>query len=108
MPPPSQLAAALLPVAGVFQLFDGAQAVTAGLLRGAGDTRVPMLTNLGGYWLFGIPLSLLLGFRTGLGAVGLWWGLAAALGLVAVILTLRTRTLLHRPLERVVVEQAVA
>ena len=100
-----QLAAALLPVAGVFQLFDGAQAVTAGLLRGAGDTRVPMLTTLGGYWLFGIPLSLLFGFRTGLGAVGLWWGLAAALGLVAVILALRTWKLLHRPLERVVVDR---
>ena len=67
-------------------------------------TRVPMLTTLGGYWLFGIPLSLLFGFRTGLGAVGLWWGLAAALGLVAVILALRTWNLLHRPLERVVVD----
>jgi len=100
-----ELAAALLPVAGVFQLFDGAQAVTTGILRGAGDTRVPMLTTLGGYWLFGIPVSLLLGFRTSLGPVGLWWGLAAALGLVAIILALRTWRLLHQPLARVVVEK---
>jgi MATE family multidrug resistance protein len=99
-----ELAAALLPVAGVFQLFDGTQAVTSGLLRGAGDTRIPMLTNLGGYWLFGLPLSLLLGFRTSLGAVGLWWGLAAALGLVATVLALRTWRLLHAPLARVTVE----
>jgi MATE family multidrug resistance protein len=103
-----QLAAALLPVAGVFQLFDGAQAVTTGILRGAGDTRVPMLTTLGGYWLFGIPVSLLLGFRTSLGPVGLWWGLAAALGLVAIILALRTWRLLHQPLERVRVESEKA
>jgi len=103
-----QLAAALLPVAGVFQLFDGTQAVATGILRGAGDTRVPMLTTLGGYWLFGLPLSLLLGFRTPLGAVGLWWGLAAALGLVAVILAVRTWRVLHAQLERVQVEEEMA
>ena len=102
------LAAALLPVAGVFQLFDGTQAVTAGILRGAGDTRVPMLINLGGFWLFGIPLSLLLGFRTSLGPVGLWWGLAAALAIVAAILTLRVNTLLRRPITRVMIEQVPA
>jgi MATE family multidrug resistance protein len=100
-----QLAAALLPVAGVFQLFDGAQAVTTGILRGAGDTRVPMLTTLGSYWLLGLPVSLLLGFRTPLGPVGLWWGLAVALGVVAIILALRTWRLLHQPLQRVVVEK---
>ena len=102
------LAAALLPVAGVFQLFDGTQAVTAGILRGAGDTRAPMLINLGGFWLCGIPLSLVLGFRTALGPVGLWWGLAAALAVVALILTLRVRALLRRPLSRVVVDVPVA
>ena len=103
--PTIALAAALLPVAGVFQLFDGGQAVTAGILRGAGDTRVPMLINLGGFWLFGIPLSLLLGFHTPLGPVGLWWGLAAALAIVAAILTLRVHTLLRRPIARVMIEQ---
>ena len=98
------LAATLLPVAGVFQLFDGAQAVTAGILRGAGDTRVPMLINLGGFWLFGIPMSLYLGFRTPMGPVGLWWGLAAALAIVAAILTLRVNSLLRRPITRVMIE----
>lgn len=102
------LAASLLPVAGVFQLFDGCQAVTAGILRGAGDTRVPMLINLGGFWLCGIPLSLLLGFRTPLGPVGLWWGLAAALAVVAAILTLRVYTLLRRPVTRVMIERVPA
>lgn len=102
------LAAVLLPVAGVFQLFDGCQAVTAGILRGAGDTRVPMLINLGGFWLCGIPLSLFLGFRTAMGPVGLWWGLAVALAVVAAILTLRVYTLLHRPITRVMIERVPA
>lgn len=102
------LAATLLPVAGVFQLFDGAQAVTAGILRGAGDTRVPMLINLGGFWLCGIPLSLLLGFGTSMGPVGLWWGLALALAVVAAILAMRVYTLLHRPITRVMIDQVPA
>ena len=102
------LAAVLLPVAGVFQLFDGTQAVTAGILRGAGDTKVPMFINLGGFWLCGIPLSLLLGFRTALGPVGLWWGLVAALAVVALILTLRVNSLLRRPITRVIIEQVPA
>lgn len=98
------LAAQLIPVAGVFQLFDGMQAVAAGILRGAGDTRVPMLINLGGFWIGGIPLSVYLGFRTSLGPVGLWWGLAAGLALVALILLARTWVLLHRGVARVSVD----
>ena len=41
------LAAVLIPIAGVFQVFDGAQAVGAGVLRGAGDTTAPLLVMLG-------------------------------------------------------------
>ena len=41
------LAAVLIPIAGVFQVFDGAQAVGAGVLRGAGDTTAPLFVMLG-------------------------------------------------------------
>lgn len=99
------LAAQLLPVAGWFQLFDGTQAVTAGILRGSGDTRVPMLVNLGGFWAVGIPLGLWLAFRTTLGPVGLWWGLAGGLVAVAVVLSLRVRNLMRREIGRVVIDE---
>ncbi len=102
------LAATLIPVAGVFQLFDGMQAVAAGVLRGGGDTRVPLLINLGGFWIAGIPLSLALGFRSGMGPVGRWWGLAGGLAVVATVLVFRVRALLSRPLTRVMVEHARA
>lgn len=92
----------LLPLAGVFQVFDGLQVVAAGILRGMGDTRAPMLINLVGFVGIGITASLLLAFRTSLGAVGLWWGLVLGLGSVAVILLLRVRTAMRRPLRRVV------
>lgn len=94
------LAAALLPIAGVFQVFDGIQAVCAGVLRGLGDTRVPFIINLAGFWAVGFPVSVLLGFRTHLGAVGLWWGFVAALAVVALLLLARVRAKLRGPIER--------
>jgi multidrug resistance protein, MATE family len=71
--------AALLMVAAIFQLFDGLQVVATGALRGAGNTRTPMLANLFGYWVFGLPLGALLCFRWHLGAPGMWVGLCVAL-----------------------------
>lgn len=94
------ITAVLLPIAGIFQVFDGAQAVSSGILRGAGETRAPMLANLVGFWLVGVPLSALLAFRLDAGPAGLWWGLVAGLATVAAGLLLlvrrRLRTLPQR------------
>ena len=98
------LAAALIPIAGVFQVFDGVQAVCAGVLRGAGDTRVPMLANLLGFWALGLPVGAAFAFRLGLGPAGLWWGLVVGLAAVAVILLWRVRVKLATHVERVDVE----
>src|SRR6185436_19112499 len=68
------LSASLIPIAGVFQIFDGLQVVSIGVLRGAGDTRAPMIANVLGFWLLGMPISLILCFGLGHGPVGLWWG----------------------------------
>jgi MATE family multidrug resistance protein len=69
----------LLAVAAVFQLFDGLQGVTTGVLRGLGDTRSPMLWNLAGHWFIGLPLGYALAFVLGFGVIGLWWGLSTGL-----------------------------
>ena len=98
------IAATLLPIAGVFQVFDGAQAVGAGVLRGAGDTRAPLVMNLLGFWMIGIPTSALLAFGFDLGAKGLWWGFVAGLGAVAVFLVWRVVAVMRRPIGRVIVE----
>ncbi len=76
----------LLAIAALFQLFDGIQTVTTGALRGLGETRGPMLVNLGGYWLFGLPIGYVLCFYRGWGIYGLWWGLTLALIVIAVLL----------------------
>ena len=98
------LAGVLIPVAGVFQIFDGAQAVGAGVLRGIGDTRAPLIAMVVGYWGIGLPVSILLGFHTSLRAAGLWWGFVASLGVVALFLFLRMRVLFGRQLQRIVIE----
>jgi MATE family multidrug resistance protein len=98
------IAGVLIPVAGVFQIFDGAQAVGAGVLRGLGDTRAPLIGMIAGYWLIGLPVSLILGFHTSLRAAGLWWGFVASLSIVAVFLAWRIRVLFRREIRRVSVE----
>ena len=73
------LGSSLLFVAAIFQLFDGVQGVATGVLRGAGDTRTPMMANLAGHWMFGLPLGYSLCFVFGFGVIGLWIGLSAGL-----------------------------
>jgi len=79
-------AAPLLRVAAFFQLFDGLQVTATGALRGAGDTRTPMLCHFAGYWIIGLPLGALLCFHYSLGAVGLWMGLSVGLILIGIVL----------------------
>jgi multidrug resistance protein, MATE family len=100
---PDVLAAAvpLLLIAAVFQISDGVQAVAAGALRGAGDTRIPLMLNLLGHYGVGLPAGVVLAHAWGLGARGLWWGLSIGLACVAIGLTLRFVRLTARPVARV-------
>jgi MATE family multidrug resistance protein len=98
------LAATLIPIAGLFQVFDGTQVVAIGALRGLGDTRAPMLIGLVGFWMIGLPVSVGLGFFTRAGPLGLWWGFVAGLAAVAVLLLLRARAKFRGPLTRTVVD----
>ena len=74
-----RLGSSLLFVAAIFQLFDGLQGVATGVLRGLGDTRTPMITNLTAYWLIGLPVGYNLCFNFGWGVIGLWMGLSTGL-----------------------------
>jgi MATE family multidrug resistance protein len=80
-----RVAVALIPLAGAFQLFDGAQGVTSGVLRGTGDTRVPALLHLLAFWAIGVPLGAYLGFSTSLRERGFWWGLVAGLAAASML-----------------------
>jgi MATE family multidrug resistance protein len=78
--------ASLLFIAAFFQLFDGLQVVTIGVLRGLGDTRTPMVAALFGYWLLGLPAGYVLAFPLGYGVRGLWIGMLVGLFSVGVFL----------------------
>ena len=88
---------ALIVLVALFQVFDGLQGVTTGALRGLGDTRTPMLLNLAGHWMIGLPVGYLLCFAIGWGVVGLWIGISTGLILVGCLVTAiwwgRARTL---------------
>ena len=79
----------LLMLAGVFQIFDGIQVVSAGTLRGFEDTRIPMLIGVIAYWAVALPVSYVSAFRLGLGAPGVWVGFVIGLAVAAVLLLLR-------------------
>lgn len=83
------LAAQFLLVTGVYQLADGAQVIAAAALRGLGDTRMPLILALIGFWVVGFPVSYLCGFVLGLGGMGIWYGLATGLAVSATLLVTR-------------------
>jgi len=93
----STLATELLIVAGIFQVFDGAQVIGVGALRGLTDVRVPAALTFAAYWLLALPLGYGLSFHTRLGPRGVWVGLAAGLGAAAVSLVVR---FLHKTEQR--------
>ena len=99
------VASLLIPIAGVFQVFDGLQVVSIGVLRGVGDTRAPMIIAAIGYWLVGVPVSAWLGLRAGLGAIGLWWGLVVGLAAVSLILLARVAVRVRRDLTRLAIDE---
>jgi len=87
------IAVDLLMMAALFQLVDGAQVIGVNVLRGLSDTRIPLLYAVAGYWGIGLATAWVLGFPLGYGGVGIWSGLAAGLGAVALLLAWRFRRL---------------
>jgi len=72
--------------AALFQIFDGAQVVGSGALRGIGNTRAPLIANFVGHWIVGLPVGAALCFLFNQGVSGLWVGLTLGLTVVSVSL----------------------
>jgi MATE family multidrug resistance protein len=81
-----ELAAAILPIAAAFQIFDGTQVVAGGVLRGAGRTRAPALVNLVGYYALALPLAAWFGAESRGGLTGIWGCLLVGLVFVSSVL----------------------
>jgi MATE family multidrug resistance protein len=86
-----KMAVSLLAIAAVFQFFDGVQVTAIGALRGSGNTRIAMITDLVGWWFVGLPLGAWLCFGLGWGVRGLWFGLSAGLISIGCVLAVAWR-----------------
>jgi MATE family multidrug resistance protein len=87
-----EIAITLVVWGAIFQLFDGIQAVSLGLLRGLQDVNIPTAITIFSYWGIGIPMSYYLGIYLGVGAVGIWMGLTASLFCSSILLSWRFYT----------------
>jgi MATE family multidrug resistance protein len=96
-----ELGALLLLFAAAFQVFDGAQVAGGSILRGAAETRSPMLIAAFGYWGIGVPVAYVLAFPLEFGPAGIWAGLSIGLAVAAVLLAWRVRQMIWEgPFER--------
>lgn len=94
-----ELAAELLIIAAMFQLFDGLQVTLLGVLRGLEDVRVSTIVTLVGYWLIALPLAYFLAFTCNMETFGIWIGLLASLVFVALGLYWRFKYLVNKNLK---------
>ncbi|MCJ8209679.1 MATE family efflux transporter [Mucilaginibacter sp. RS28] len=101
------IAAELLLIAAVFQLFDGAQVIGLGVLRGMGDVNIPTVITFLAYWVIGIPVGYVLGLHFGMGVEGVWYGLVAGLLTAAILLYIRFNKISahHQYQEQVIIAQ---
>ncbi|CAN0564164.1 unnamed protein product [Laminaria digitata] len=86
----------LMPVAAAFQIFDGVQAAGFGVLRGAGDTRLPAVVNMLGYWMIGIPLGYWFGVVVYDDPRFVWGGVAIALAIISTLIVARVAWVIRR------------
>ncbi|TAQ89651.1 hypothetical protein B7494_g2005 [Chlorociboria aeruginascens] len=78
-----------IPLVAAAEMFDTMSSIANGLLRGLGRQKFGGLVNLGVYYGWAVPLSLLLTFGPlKLGLAGLWVGPLSGLALVTVIISI--------------------
>ncbi|WP_319266995.1 MATE family efflux transporter [uncultured Draconibacterium sp.] len=93
-----KVAAGLLVIAAVFQLFDGLQVVMQSSLRGMADVTKPMFIAFIAYLLIGIPTSYVFTFVLNAGPQGIWYGYLVGLGTAGILFYIRfMRLLKHLP-----------
>ncbi|WP_300750348.1 MATE family efflux transporter [uncultured Alistipes sp.] len=90
------LASQMLVLIALYQLSDGIQNISVGVLRGVQDVKIIMPLALAAYWLLNLPVGYLCGFVLGLGPWGLYIGYFVGLTTAAVLYLVRIRRDLRR------------
>lgn len=95
-----RIAAPLMVIAGLFQLFDGTQVVSFGGLRGISDVKIPTFIAFIAYWVISLPIGYILTFPLGFREAGIWYGFLCGLGTSSILLTLRFNYVTKKLLKR--------
>lgn len=74
-------------IAATYQIFDGLQVVTGGILKGFKMTKTVSLTVLTGYWLVGCPIAAICVGKYAMSLKGYWIALAASLFTMGVVMS---------------------
>ncbi|KAK8710095.1 hypothetical protein V6N13_145435 [Hibiscus sabdariffa] len=83
----------LIPLLAVSIFLNGIQPILSGVAIGSGWQHIVAYVNLTTYYIIGLPIGCLLGFKTGLGVAGIWWGLIIGVVLqTATLIVLTART----------------
>ncbi|KAM7476933.1 hypothetical protein LguiB_024176 [Lonicera macranthoides] len=83
----------LTPLLAISVFLNGIQPILSGVAIGSGWQGVVAYVNLGTYYVIGLPIGCVLGFKTSLGAAGIWWGLIIGVLLQTIaIFSLTVRT----------------
>ena len=90
------IASQLMMLAALYQLSDGIQNVSVGILRGIQDVKIIMPIAFVSYWLLNLPVGYLFGFTMGMGPAGLFLGFSFGLSAAAVMMILRIRRSIRR------------
>jgi MATE family multidrug resistance protein len=101
------IASQLLILAAIFQLFDGAQVIGLGILRGMGDVNIPTVITFLAYWIVGLPIGYFWGIHLNWGITGVWYGLVLGLMVSAILLYVRFRIISkhHRGKQIIIIAQ---
>jgi MATE family multidrug resistance protein len=101
------IASQLLILAAIFQLFDGAQVIGLGILRGMGDVNIPTAITFLAYWIVGLPIGYFWGIHLNWGITGVWYGLVLGLMVSAILLYVRFRIISkhHRGKQIIIIAQ---
>lgn len=91
------LASTLLIYTAIYQWADGLQCIGVSILRGYNDTKAIFLATLIAYWVIALPVGIILG-RTSLlgapmGAAGFWISFIVGLAIAAALLVYRVKVL---------------
>ncbi|CAH8581342.1 unnamed protein product [Heterobilharzia americana] len=82
------LASKLMPMLLIFQFYEGFAGVSEAVLLACGRQILGAITIFCGYYCIGMPIAMILTYKTSLGILGSWIGLAIGFGLTTSMYTI--------------------